>query len=112
MLELRDAPSATPNQFDDCIYLVIDATKTKGPVFREIAVVDTNLEQVIADFLDGQYVEPLKIVSFNIREGWSRDASAEVGQEIERRALSNNRILPERIRKFISKHKQAIRSRV
>jgi len=64
MLELQDAPSATPNQFDDCIYLVIDATKTKGPVFREIAVVDTNLEQVIADFLDGQYVEPLKIVSF------------------------------------------------
>jgi hypothetical protein len=111
VLELTESPSSTPSQLDDCIYLVIDASKTKGPIFREIAVVDTGLEKVIADFLDGQYVEPLMIVNFNMRDGWSRDASAEVARELENRALAINRTLPERISKFIAKHKQTVRSR-
>jgi hypothetical protein len=92
MLELLDAPSATPIPFDDAS--ILGSTRPKRRDFREIAVVDANLEQVTADFIDGQYVEPLKIVSFNIRGGWSRDTSAEVGWEIERRALRSTESFP------------------
>jgi hypothetical protein len=82
-----EIPLYDPNA---CIYLVIDAAKTKGPIFRKVAVVDTHLETVIASFLDDHYVEPLNI-SFNIR---GRRMLLQWGREIEHRALSVNQTLP------------------
>jgi hypothetical protein len=34
----------------------------------------------------GQFNDPIRIVTFNTREGWSRDVSAELAAELRRRA--------------------------
>jgi hypothetical protein len=46
-----------------------------GQAWRETDVEATRLETVLADLLDGQYSNPVRVVSFNTAEGWSRDVS-------------------------------------
>jgi hypothetical protein len=66
-----EIPLCDPNQLDAWICLVIDAAKTKGPIFRKVTVVDTQPQEVIEYLLDGQYVEPLK---HQLQHPWSEDA--------------------------------------
>ncbi len=35
--------------------------------------------------LDGQYNFPIRIVAFNTTEGWSRDVTVEIAEELRRR---------------------------
>src|SRR3954463_7298957 len=89
VLKLEHAPSAVPDETGRTTYLVIDASRCRGQVFREVPVSSTDLEQVLADLVEGQYVEPVRVVCFNVQEGWSRDISAEIAQMIERRSVQN-----------------------
>jgi len=62
---------------------------------------------VLSDLVDGQYVEPVGIVGFNIQEGWSRDVSVEVAKEIKRRSFAIGRKLPASLCKFIAERTSA-----
>ena len=37
------------------------------------------------DLLDDQYIRPRRIVAFNPAEGWSRDVTVDVADELRRR---------------------------
>ena len=37
---------------------------------------------MIADLLAGEYSKPVRIVAFNTAEGWSRDVSVEIADEV------------------------------
>ena len=57
--------------------------------YCETDVEATDLETVIQDLLDGQYSNPVRVVSFNTAEGWSRDISANVaGEEAPKPSIS------------------------
>jgi hypothetical protein len=43
------------------------------------------LETTINDLMSGQYSDPVRVVAFNVAEGWSADASEDVAREILRR---------------------------
>ena len=45
-------------------------------------VESADLETVIIDLLDGQYKNPIRVVSFNTAERWSQDVSADVAHEL------------------------------
>ena len=53
-----------------------------GRVWRETAEADANHETLIRDLLDDQYSRPRRIVAFNTAEGWSRDVTLDVADEI------------------------------
>jgi hypothetical protein len=55
-------------------------------------------ETVIRDLLSSQYKNPVWIVSFNTAEGWSRDVSAEIAEELRQRCEMVRRKLPASIR--------------
>ena len=40
---------------------------------------------IITDLLNGQYNNPVRIISFNTAEGWSRDVTEDIAHEIRRR---------------------------
>jgi hypothetical protein len=84
---------------------VIDSSRYKGEVFREVPVNSTNLEQVLADLMEDQYVELVRVVCFNVQEGWSRDMSAEVAQRIERCSTEIVHNLPKSLCRFIAKQR-------
>ncbi|MHC2666979.1 hypothetical protein ACMA5K_22185 [Bradyrhizobium diazoefficiens] len=88
---MRSAPSIVPSdRLDRDIYLVLeDFGARAGCAWRETDEADTDRETVLRDILSGQYAYPLRIVVFNAIEGWSRDATAEIADELAERAADD-----------------------
>jgi hypothetical protein len=59
---------------------------------------------VILDLLEGQYKNPIRVVAFNIAEGWSQDASADIAQELRRRCDLQVRDVLSGIQDFVDSH--------
>ena len=78
-------PSIVPAGDDDTVYLVKDDLGCLGTVWREADGETTDLETVIADLLDCQYKDPVRVIAFNITERWSEDVSEDVAHELRRR---------------------------
>jgi hypothetical protein len=93
-----------PNGHDQTFYLVINNYGTLGPAFAETDVGEADLETTISDLMSGQYSDPVRVVSFNISEHWSEDASEDVGLEIMRRLDLAGRALPSSLVPFVDSH--------
>jgi hypothetical protein len=100
-------PSIVPNGTDNIVYLVMDDFGDLGRVWRETDVETSDLETVITDLLDGQYNNPVKVVSFNTAEGWSRDVSEEIADEIRRCCNLLMKDAPSNLEVFLSTYKHA-----
>jgi hypothetical protein len=96
-------PSIVPKGDDQNVYLVVDDFGRNGRVYRETDVEAADLETVILDLLDGQYKNPIRVVAFNIAEGWSQDASADIAQELRRRCDLQLRDVPSGIQDFVER---------
>lgn len=97
-------PSIVPGGIDQNIYLVIDDFGRLGRVWREADVERTDLETVIEDLLSGQYSNPVGVFGFNPFEGWSRDVSEDVAQEIRRRCDLQAQDVPSTLQDFVERH--------
>ena len=67
---LKSPPTAP---VDRDVYLVIDDFGALGTVFLETNINKTDEKTVIADMLSGPFNSPVRVVAFNIAEGWARD---------------------------------------
>jgi len=56
-----------------------------GRAWRETDEGTTDRQTIIADFMDGQYSDPVRVVAFNSAEGRSREVSKEIADQIARR---------------------------
>jgi hypothetical protein len=65
-------PSIVPNGDDQNVYLVVDDLGRLGRVWREADAEATDLETVLLEMLEGQYKDPVRVVSFNTAESWSQ----------------------------------------
>jgi hypothetical protein len=97
-------PSIVPGGTDQDIYLVMDDFGRLGRVWREADVERTELETVIQDLLEGQYKSPVGVFGFNPFEGWSRDVSEDVAQEIRRRCDLQAQDVPSTLQDFVERH--------
>lgn len=98
-------PSIVPRDADDQnVYLVMDDFGRKGRSWRETDVETTDLETVIADLLDGQYNNPVRVVAFNTAEKWSQDVSGDVAGELRRRCDLQLRDIPEPLQEFVDRY--------
>jgi len=64
----------------------------------------TDVETVIIDLLGGQYSNPVAVFGFNASEGWCRDVSEDVAQELRRRCDLQDRDLPGQLQEFVERH--------
>lgn len=90
---MRDSPSIVPG-IDRDTYLVLDDFGRMGCAWRETNVEDTDLDAVIDDLLEGQYSNPVRVISFNVSEGWVRDVSEEIARKLSQRCSDEGRDLP------------------
>src|SRR6185312_13706535 len=83
---MRRLPSIAPALPDDIdIYMVLDYFGSLlGRAWPAADEQRTDRERVIKDLLEGQYSDPVRIVAFNTAEGWSRDVSEEIADELTR----------------------------
>jgi hypothetical protein len=69
-LRMRQSPSIVPKGTDQDVHLVEDDLGRLGRIWREVDSENTGFETVVSDLLDGQYKNPVRVISFNIAEGW------------------------------------------
>src|SRR4051812_43408378 len=98
------SPSIAPLGQDQNVYLVMDNLGHTGTVWREADAQCTDLETLIADLLNGQYKNPVRVVGFNTAEGWSEDASANVAHELRRRCDQQMRDVPFFLQDFVDRY--------
>ncbi|MBR1194083.1 hypothetical protein JQ609_32460 [Bradyrhizobium sp. AUGA SZCCT0169] len=97
---MRRSPSMVPEAGQD-IYLVLDDFGGRlGRAWRETAEEATNHETLIRDLIDGQYRCPARIVALNTAEGWSRDVTVEVADELRRRVAEFDEV-PASVQEFL-----------
>jgi hypothetical protein len=97
------SPPIVPGTDQD-VYLVVDDFGHLGQAWRESNVGDTDLGTVITDLLEGQYNNPVTVVGFNVAEGWCRDVSRGVAQELRKRCADQRRELPPFLEEFVDWH--------
>jgi hypothetical protein len=100
-LRMRQSPSIVPKGTDQDVYLVEDDLGRLGRIWREVDSENTGFETVVSDLLDGQYKNPVRVISFNIAEGWSRDVSADIACGLRKRCERELRELPAAVEDFV-----------
>lgn len=98
------SPPIASSDAEHTTYLVMDNVTEQGKVWREADAKFNDLETVIQDLLEGQYTNPVCVVSFNVAEGWSRDVSAEVALEIRQRCDLQLRDVPFFLQAFVDRY--------
>ena len=84
---MRTSPSIVPEGADHDTYLVLNNFGRIGCSWRETDVDKADRETLIRDLVEGQYGHPVRIVAFNTAEGWSRDVTMDIADELRRRYI-------------------------
>lgn len=92
------SPSIVPEDTGHDVYLVVDDFGALGQAWRETDVADTNRETLIRHLLEGQYEDPVRIVAFNTVEGWSRDVTVDIADQLRRAYVDD---LPASVLRFV-----------
>ena len=93
-------PSIVP-QADRDTYLVLDDFGGRlGRAWRETDEEATDRETLIRDLMDDQYGTPARIVAFNTAEGWSRDVTVDIADELRRRFAEYDEV-PTSVQEFL-----------
>src|SRR5258708_39544549 len=95
-------PSIVPGDEDRDTCLVVNDFGRRGRAWCETDVEATDLETVIQDLLDGQYSNPVRVVSFN-----TADISSDVAAELRRRCDLQMHDIPFNILDFIERYEVA-----
>ena len=97
---MSTSPSIAPNGGERDIYLVLDDFGRLGRAWRETDEAGTNRATLVPNLLDGQYENPVRIVAFNTAEGWSRDVTVDIADELRRRYVEFGEV-PEAVLEFM-----------
>jgi len=85
--------------FEDDVYLVLDDFGSLGRVWREVDEAGTNRSWMIQSMLEGAHENPVRIVAFNAAEGWSRDVTIDIADELRQRYVECDNV-PDSILRF------------
>lgn len=102
-------PSVVPNAGDVTVYIVEDDFGHNGRAYRETDVEQADLETTLEDLISGQFNDPIRVVAFNTSEEWSRDVSADIAQEIQRRHDIVGEPLPAHLQDFVDSYTGPVR---
>jgi hypothetical protein len=98
-LRMRRSQTVLRSSNQDTYLVLDDFDGNLGRVWRETAEADANHEALIRDLLDGQYSYPVRIIAFNTAEGWSRDVTADIADELRPRFACDE--LPVSVQDFL-----------
>jgi hypothetical protein len=82
------SPSIVP---EDDAYTVLDDFGPLGRAWRETDEAGTGRTTLVRNILEGQYEDPVRIVAFNTAQGWSRDVTVEIADEVRRRFVEHEK---------------------
>jgi hypothetical protein len=89
---MRTSPSIAPYDGHEDVYIVLDDFGSLGRAWRETAEAGANRATLVRNLLDGQYESPVRVVAFNTAEGWSRDVTVDIADELRRRFVEHDEV--------------------
>jgi hypothetical protein len=103
---VRTSPSIIPG-LDRDVYLVLDDFGRMGCAWRE-----TNLKTPILRLSSkicskDSTANPVRVVGFNVSEGWVRDVSEEIARMLRQRCADENRELPDSLHQLVEQAAQS-----
>ena len=106
---MRESPSIVPDAFGRDVYLVLgDFGDRLGRFWRKTDEADSDRATLIRHLLEGKYSSPVRIVAFNMAEGWSRDVTEQIAAELAQawlsKACADRGEMPPSIANFIADH--------
>lgn len=102
---MRTSPSIVPHGADQDTYLVLDDLGRIGCSWRETDAESADRETLIRDLVDGQYSHPVRIIAFNTAEGWSRNVTKDIADELRRRYVEFGEV-PESVLDFLEANRR------
>jgi hypothetical protein len=86
---------------DDTVYIVEDDFGPIGRAWTETESASADRATTLNELYAGQFNDPIRVIAFNTKEGWSRDVSAEFAAELQRRADLNGQQLHGALAAFV-----------
>ena len=102
---MRTSPSIAPHGPGQDTYLVLDDFGRLGRSWRETDEAATDRETLIRDLVEGEFSNPIRIVAFNTAEGWSRDVTVDIADELRRRYSEFGEV-PESVLQFMDANRR------
>ena len=102
---MRTSPSIAPHGPEQDTYLVLDDFGRIGRSWRETDENATDRETLIRDLVQGEFSNPIRIVAFNTAEGWSRDVTVDIADELRRRYSEFGEV-PESVLQFMDANRR------
>ena len=103
MHRLSSTPSVVPDH-DATVYVVLDDYGSAGQAYREIDPNDADEQSIVDDLISGQFERPIKLVAFNVVEGWCRDASEDIARRAVATAWKSGKPLSKVASEFFTRH--------
>ena len=94
------SPSIVPDDTIRDVHLVLDDFGRLGRAWRETDEAGADRATLVRNLLEGQYESPVRIVAFNTAEGWSRDVTIDIADELRRRYVEYDEV-PDSVLKFL-----------
>jgi len=89
---------------DVTVHIVLDDFGNSGRAYRETAEEAADFNAVVDDLIAGEFNNPVRVIAFNIGEGWSRDLSDHVARELLNRVAKEDMPLGRAARRFVEFH--------
>jgi hypothetical protein len=102
-VELRTLPPLNPEN-DVTVYIVVEDFGDLGRSFRETDLAEADFDTMVRNIISGEYRNPLRVVAFNTVEGWSRDVSEDIANEVLDRTYDADATLGVGTKRFIDMH--------
>ncbi|MCK1478802.1 hypothetical protein ACVW1A_001430 [Bradyrhizobium sp. LB1.3] len=93
------SPSIVPH-VDHDTYLVLNDFGRFGRAWCEADEKDSDRASLLRRLLEDQYSHPVRIVAFNTAEGWSRDVTVDIADELRRRFVEHDDV-PSSVQEFV-----------
>src|SRR5262245_7485610 len=91
------APKLTDNV---TVHMVLNDFGQLGRAFLETDELEVDEWTIVSKIISGEYSNPVRVVAFNIAEGWSRDATEDIARALLDREASEGD-LSESAKKFV-----------
>lgn len=93
---MRTSPSIAPHGPQQDTYVVLDDFGWIGRAWRKTDAGAADRETLIKNLLASEFNQPIRIDAFNVAEGWSRDVTVDIADEL-RRCLAERDGIPKAV---------------
>lgn len=85
------------------VYIVLNDFGPLGRAYVETDEAEADEAIIVENILSGQYSHPLRVIAFNIAEGWSRDVTEDITVAVLSKARREDRSIGKVAQEFLER---------